>query len=95
MQLLGDDYHAIRIIAERSFREQAGFAHISMDPAAPPAERHHVLRTIFSRYLQLARSLGVRGASPRVLMDVNGMIYESKFNELFARRDERPVDLGE
>ena len=92
-ELMLDDYEAVRMIALRSLRTVKGFEGTEYDIVGNAGKRLEKVRAV--RRTWDDESMSRRGARPEVLLDERGGLDRKAFQELFNRRDRRPVVLLE
>ncbi|MDP6764223.1 MAG: hypothetical protein QF903_02405 [Planctomycetota bacterium] len=93
--LMTDPYHAVRYVAERSFRKQPESARLGLayDCVAPFETRSRETLEIFEGWG--ARARPGRRSGPELLIDEDGQLMLDVFNRLVSERDLTPVTLNE
>lgn len=81
-ELLVDPYSAVRFVAGRSLKAQAGFSDIVYDFLAPPEERSAAQQTVKKRLLALEKK-------------PEGLLDEATLRALVAARDTRAITIAE
>lgn len=93
-QLLVDPYPAVRIVANRSLIQFPEFAPFDYDLMGSAVDREAARQSVLLRWntsRQSTRSTGVAA----LLVDQDGQLQQTRFDELAARRDDRFVSLEE
>ncbi len=91
--LLDDPYPAVRIVAARSLRSLPGFEDLRYDPTGPPEERAGAAREAFRAWSRARR--GRAAAAPEATLVHAGGLRREAFAALWARRNDRIVELRE
>ena len=93
--LLLDEYDAVRWIAMRTARLDPRWKGFTLDLCAELEEqRNHVRETVLTDWL----ASGLRARDDQraaVLVQSDGKLDEATFRRLYAKRDNKPVTLGE
>lgn len=93
VELMGDPYDAVRIIATRSLRTLPGLAEAQFDELAAPGARAAAAAAIRERWVSPASLRSEPGQA--TLVDAHGRIDPGELARLRQRRDDRPVNLAE
>lgn len=94
LQLLSDSYPAVRIVAHRSFKTQAGFESFDFDPLEPADDREQATTAMAAHYVELAKESEITGTS-ETLFDSSGIVDAEKYKRLLQMRIQTPVTLKE
>ena len=93
LQLMQDNYDAVRRIGYRSLTQQPGFADLKFDFVGPVAERSKVIKEAMKAWQAAAHS--DRESPEIVLLDAAGGRSQKLFDRLLVRRNRRAVVLLE
>jgi hypothetical protein len=98
-ELLRDDYHAVRFVAQRALLARPGGAGYGYDFLAPEAERNGAVARLVGEWeLQVRRPGAVDpdpGRRAALLLDREGAPMWGEHRRLLAGRDRRRIYLGE
>ncbi len=92
VDLMFDDYDAIRYIAYRSLKTIPGFESIKYDHMRPAEERERVTNEVLAAWHASAQE---RPTDAKLLYDVDGEIEYSNYQSLRQLRDTRPILVTE
>jgi len=92
--LLGDPYAAVRFIAQRSLRRQGPYRTFEYDFIAPPEVRAQARDQVIRHWLAQPWRAGSTWGVP-ILIAPDGTLDVETLSRLSARRDDRPIALGE
>jgi len=92
VNLMFDDYDAIRYIAWRSLRRIEGFENIQFDHLHPEQQRQKVMNEVLQAWSQKTTQ---RPTDPKLLYTESGEIDFSTYRNLMQLRDNRPILLTE
>ena len=91
--LLQDNYHAVRLIADRSLRTLPGFADVEYDSLDAKEQRDQAARTIVQQWLKQDNQL--RTKSPSVLISPNGTPIIQRIDAYLKNRDTTKIFIAE
>lgn len=94
-ELMQDDYEAVRTIAWKSMRSLPEALQVEYDVVGPANGRAAIVRDLRRAWESAKGARAATGARPEVLLDEGGGLDRLGFEELFRRRDRRPVVLLE
>lgn len=92
VDLMFDDYAAIRYIAYRSLKRIQGFEAIQYDHLHPEAERERIMDEVLAIWNEKTQA---RPTNRQLLYDASGQIMYPTFQSLRLLRDNRPIRLTE
>lgn len=93
VQLLEDDYEAVRMLGYRSLRQIPGYEDIEYDFVASRAARTKVAEEVRARWKGASRASAA--ARAEVLLDDQGQLLRDEFERLLRQRNRRSVILLE
>lgn len=93
--LLKDPYAAVRYMAEKSLRRHAGFADIKVDFVDLPAETEKSSAAALQIWKERKPASISKAAPSQVLLNGEGQLDEKRFNELYAKRNNRDIMIVE
>ena len=94
LQLADDDYEAVRIMATRSLKKQAGFEQWKYDPVGPLPERAAMLQP-FVENIVAGHATAHQKARPQVLQNPDGRLNLEEFRRRLKERNTRVIELFE
>ncbi|MEY4673325.1 MAG: hypothetical protein RL148_1109 [Planctomycetota bacterium] len=94
VQLAGDPYDAVRMIASRSLRTFSGHESTDFVPVGDATQRDAARAAALEAWRGRARPGDDERRAP-VLLDARGLVREEEFQQLLKRRNNRRVQLAE
>lgn len=95
VQLAGDPYDAVRMIASRSLRTFQAYESTDFLPVGEASTRDAARAAALAGWRSRARPGGDEERRAAVLLDANGLVREEEFQQLLKRRNNRRVQLAE
>lgn len=93
-RLLDDDYAAVRQVAAVALRAQPGFAQFAYDFVGPPADRRGAVGRAVAHWRSQGQPADLPPSIAPLLPPAAASAWQA-IDELYARRDRRPVTISE